>query len=360
MKAAETGKRPARLLGGICVVAVVLVAAGWSVNRVRESFRMAEVVPGQVYRSSQPGTRDLAELVSRIGLRQVLNLRGYWEGEPWHVAEVEACRDLGIAHTDVRVLIPDWVAQHEARRFVALLEESEKPLLIHCKNGSDRAGWGAAVASLLAGASLDSGLRELSPWHGHFCRRSECYLHGFFDLYIRHLRERGLGHDAGVFRQWITEEYVPDPYAAALVLVDGEGARLVETGETLEYEVRVTNTSRMPWLMKPGPKGVRLGARVLGPFEILPEHPINIFRTPNNPARDVARDGMVEGVMEPGETREFRLRFAAPATPGEYILHIDMVNELVHWFSDLGGPGLLFNLVVAAPSADAAQLPPRP
>jgi protein tyrosine phosphatase (PTP) superfamily phosphohydrolase (DUF442 family) len=342
----ESPKRVSRrilILTG--VVAALVIVAGFLLH-TRQAFRLAEVISGEVYRSSQPSPSDLAALVRDLGLRHVLNVRGYREGESWHRAETAACDELGVGHTDVRVRIHDWVAQHEARRFVTLLEETPKPLLIHCKNGADRAGWGAAVAVLLAGASLEEGLRELSPAHGHFCNRSRCHLHDFFTYYRDFLASQQLVHAPDVFRRWIMEEYYPGPYKAELELLDQPRPGLLHPGEPLAFTVRVVNQSREDWPMSPGSRGIRLGVRVLGPFRELPDDPIAIFRTPNNPARDLVRDGLEDGVMESGATRVFHLQFPAPGTPGAYVLQIHMVDERVHWFSDLGDPGLLVELRV--------------
>ena len=94
--------------------------------------------------------------------------------------------------------------------------------------------------------------------------------------------------------------------------------------------------------------GVRLGARIIGPFADIPDDPIVIFRTPDGPAVDIARSGLEPGVVGPGDSREFSLRLRAPREPGRYVLQIDMVDELVHWFSDLGWPGVLRDLEVAS------------
>ena len=78
----------------------------------------------------------------------------------------------------------------------------------------------------------------------------------------------------------------------------------------------------------------------------IPDDPIVIFRTPDGPAVDIARSGLEPGVVGPGDSREFSLRLRAPREPGRYVLQIDMVDELVHWFSDLGWPGVLRDLEV--------------
>jgi hypothetical protein len=61
---------------------------------------------------------------------------------------------------------------------------------------------------------------------------------------------------------------------------------------------------------------------------------------------DVARSGLEPGVVGPGESRELEIRLRAPAAPGRYVLQIDMVDELVHWFSDMGWPGILLDIEV--------------
>jgi hypothetical protein len=38
--------------------------------------------------------------------------------------------------------------------------------------------------------------------------------------------------------------------------------------------------------------------------------------------------------LEPGEAVELSLTVAVPQTPGEYVLEIDMAQELVSWFKD--------------------------
>jgi protein tyrosine phosphatase (PTP) superfamily phosphohydrolase (DUF442 family) len=334
-------------LTGALLVAAVLALVG--VTRLgarwRATLRVTEVVPG-VLRANQPPPDELAGLAKRWGIRTVVNFRGHNNGEDWHVAELEACRQLGLRHEDVRVKIDDWVAQHEARRFVKLLETAPRPILMHCKDGVDRSGWGAAVASLLAGSSLESGVAELATSKGHVCNPSTCRLCRFFALYRRYLGERRLTHDSATFRRWVMESYCPQPYDAEIEILRQPTTLRVNPADPLKFTVRVRNRSQEPWHLSDGKFGVRLGARMLGPFAIVPEQPIQVFRTPNNPARDVARAGMEDGVIGIGRERTFTFVFPAPAMHGRYVLQIDMVDELVHWFSDLGPPGVLVHFEV--------------
>jgi hypothetical protein len=202
------------------------------------------------------------------------------------------------------------------------------------------------MARLLAGHPPAEALTELSPRTGHICRQSSCRIHQFFDVYAHHLEARGVDHSPTTYRRWLAEDYCPDPYNADLELLDPP-PESVETGERLILRIRAINRGQDGWLLSAGRRGVRLGARILGPYEQPPDDPLPVFRRADGPARDIARAGLVEGVVPPGEQRLFKLELQAPSTPGSYVIHIDMVDEQVHWFSDLGWPGILLALKVA-------------
>ena len=328
-------------------IVVVLVAAALLIARLRYHgpVRVVEVAPGLLV-AGQPEAGEWRELVQRFGVRAVVNLRGPRVSERWYAEEVAACRDLGVARDDVRIKLDDWPPQHEVRRFVALLEAGPRPLLLHCKDGYDRSGWGAAVALALAGEPLERALELLAPTAGHVCRRDTCPLHRFFAEYSAWLAATGAAHDAATFRRWALEAYCPPPYDAAIETIAAPPRR-VRPGQTVVLSARVTNRSRLPWLLSADPdRGIRLGARSIGPLTAWPADAVAVFRTPNGPARDLARAGIEDDSVAPGADRVFELRFRAPAATGSYVVHVDMVDEKVHWFCDLGGPGVTFRLDV--------------
>ncbi len=327
--------------------AVIAGAALWAAKRTSEGpVTVSELVPG-VLVASQPGAGEWRGIIERLGVRSVVNLRGPRPSERWYVDELAACRDLKVAHDDVRIKLDDWPPQHEVRRYVTLLERTPRPLLLHCKSGTDRSGWGAAVAMSLGDAPLERALDLLSPAHGHVCNRATCPLHRFFARYQKWLSETGASHGGDTFRRWAMEVYCPPPYDAAVDVLTQPLPRRVAAGETIHLLVRVTNRSDQAWTMRPASdRGIRLGVRALGPFAAPPEDPLAVFRTANNPARDVARAGLENATVPPGGMRQFALAFAAPEESGVYFVQVDMVDERVHWFSDLGGPGVTFRLDV--------------
>lgn len=337
---------------GLWLVPLILMVAvaGIGVWLVT-SMRVFEVVPDRVFRSRQLTPDELRKIADRHRIRTVISLRGSATDEPWLQQELATCEQLGITHETATVKMDEWPARHHARKLVNLLEVADPPILIHCLQGVDRSGWASTVAQLMDGVPLDDALVQLSPRYGHFCDSAVCPLHLFFVSYRNHLDLHALPEGSVVFRDWVTEDYCPEPYNARLTLLSDLPIR-VAPRQPIRVSVRAGNQGPVAWRMTDlETTGVRLGARIIGPYEAAPPpaDAIAILRTPNGPAADLARSGLESGVMAPAAQRDFELRFNAPAETGWYVLQIDMVDELVHWFSDLGFPGILHELHVVAP-----------
>jgi protein tyrosine phosphatase (PTP) superfamily phosphohydrolase (DUF442 family) len=331
------------ILLGLAVAIVAIAAAG--VWFMRHRFAPREVIPG-VYRGAQPSARDLERAVERYGVKTVLNLRGPNPKEPWYREEKEAAVRLGLRHIDFRMQSFDWPPRIEVTQFARALFDEPRPLLLHCESGLDRSGWAAGVVRLAAGQSLADARNELARSTGHVCDPKTCGLHLFFDEYEQWLTREKRTHSAETFRHWLEEEYYPPPYAAAIAILNEPPSR-VARGTAVPIKLRATNLSHVPWTMTAQPdKGIRAGARILGPFDAAPPDVLAQFRKPNGPARDLGRAGLEDATIAPATSREFDLQIRAPETPGLYVVQIDMVDERVHWFSDLGTEGVFWALTV--------------
>ncbi|MGH9458678.1 MAG: tyrosine-protein phosphatase [Thermoanaerobaculia bacterium] len=328
------------------LIALALAAAVLGLGYARyAAFRPAEVLPG-VYRSEQPDAHDLRAAVARHGIRSVINLRGPVPKEAWYREEVAATRALGLARRDLSFETFDWPPKIETSAFIRAYESLPHPILLHCESGIDRTGWASATALLLEGASVEEARRELTLLRGHFCTGG-CPLHAFFDEYEQWLAASSAPHSAARFRRWALEAYAPGPYDARLALLDPFPG-ILRPGEEVVVDVEVENRSPEIWPAGGGSeRKIGLGARMLGPFATVPGDILWRFRQPLSPAADVFRSGMEGRATKPGEIRRIPLRFTAPAEPGVYALQIDMVDEHVNWFSNLGGPGLLVEFRVA-------------
>jgi hypothetical protein len=327
-------------------MAAGLIAFALLVLWMAADDRLIQVIPGQVLRSGRLDGGELKELLERFGLRTVVSLTGSGPEDDWVGAERELCMSMGVRHVTLPFSLDEWPGRAQVQQVVELLDNAERPLLFHCLRGVDRSGWASAVSLVLADAPAARAIRQMSRRSGHLCHPDACPLHRFFASYLDHLAAAGRDEGAAAFREWVASSYCPAPYNAELVPL-AEFPRSAVAGETLRLAVRVTNQGADAWRMTDSrTAGVRLGARVIGPFVASPADPIGLFRLPSGPAVDIARAGLESGVMPPGSRRDFELRLRAPRRPGRYLLQVDMVDERVHWFSDLGWPGLIHSLEV--------------
>ena len=145
----------------------LLAAAGWAgVLQLQGNFH--EIVPAQLYRSAQPEPESLESAIDTYGIRSVLNLRGAHPGEDWYDAEVGVASDKGVVHASFGLSASRMISEEEAMALAELMETLPKPLLIHCKHGSDRTGFASALfLARLAGASERHSEGQLSFRYGH-------------------------------------------------------------------------------------------------------------------------------------------------------------------------------------------------
>jgi protein tyrosine/serine phosphatase len=180
----------------IAVVAVAVTAGSvggyWGILQWEGNLHAVEA--GVLYRSAQPSAAELASTVRQYGIKSVLNLRGPNAGSPWYEEELAASRALGLAHYDYSLSAKRFVTGGQIADIVKILREAPKPLLIHCKSGSDRAGLVAALYRyVIAGASATEADRELSLVYGHFpyLMSASVAMDNSFWAYVR-----GAGHAA--------------------------------------------------------------------------------------------------------------------------------------------------------------------
>jgi protein tyrosine/serine phosphatase len=103
------------------------------------------VVPGEVYRSSQPSAATIAALQKTYGIKTIINLRGDNSGRGWYDREIAQAKELDINHIDFRMSSGHELTQQQAARLIDLMRNAPKPLLIHCQAGADRTGLASAL-----------------------------------------------------------------------------------------------------------------------------------------------------------------------------------------------------------------------
>lgn len=160
----------------------------------------AEIIPGRLYRSNHPTPGRLALAKRRLGLRTLVNLRGYRQCGSDALSRA-AAHELGLIHHDMA--FESRGAPHRDRilRFAELYADLRTPALMHCKSGADRAGLAAGLAILFEGGTARQALAQLSWRYGHFSRSRTGILDAFFDLYAREAEGRT------AFLDWVRDEY---------------------------------------------------------------------------------------------------------------------------------------------------------
>lgn len=154
----------------VCMLGLVVVAAavGAYCGYLQLVGNFHQVVAGQVYRSAQPSAAEIAFYQQRYHIRSIINLRGAEAGKGWYDDEIAASRTGHITHIDFKMSSHEHLTQNKAARLIALMRDAPKPLLIHCKAGSDRTG--IASALYLAAIAKEGEFvseRALSILYGH-------------------------------------------------------------------------------------------------------------------------------------------------------------------------------------------------
>ena len=127
------------------------------------------VSAGVLYRSAQLSGDEIKAAVREYGIKSVLNLRGAHAGEAWYDGEMAASGELGLAHYDYPLSAKRVVTSQQIAEILDIVRTAPKPLLVHCKSGSDRTGLVAALYRFAeTGASAAEADRELSLVYGHF------------------------------------------------------------------------------------------------------------------------------------------------------------------------------------------------
>lgn len=166
---------------------------------------MEEIAPG-VWRSNQPDARRLARYKA-MGIRTVLSLRGT-PLTAHYLFEKEACETLGLTLVTTELHARKPATREAILRLFDLFRQVERPFVMHCKSGADRAGLASALYLLARGATVAEARRQLSFRFLHLKSGRTGVLDHILDLYEARLAEGPIG-----IEDWIATEY--DPAAVA-------------------------------------------------------------------------------------------------------------------------------------------------
>ncbi|MRU14536.1 protein tyrosine phosphatase [Roseovarius sp. A21] len=158
------------------------------------------VAPG-VYRSNQP-THERFEKLKAMGVKSVLNLRGA-AGAAHYLVEEESCRQLGLTLVNVSLMARNAAPAANILQVIGAFRSIEKPFVMHCKSGADRAGFASAIYLLaIEDRPISEARKMLSAKYIHFRWTKTGVLDFILDRYEERQKETGIG-----FEDWIKTEY---------------------------------------------------------------------------------------------------------------------------------------------------------
>jgi hypothetical protein len=302
----------------------LLIAAAAEIYRVTFGGNVHEVIPGAVYRGSQPSPERLDALVRKYHIHTVVNLRGCCDPDRWYLAESRASARLDLSQEDLPFSAVRLPSVPVVRNLVEVLDRSERPILLHCYQGVDRTGMASAMALLLfTDTGLDEALRQLGPRYGHVPLGRTGNIDRFFELYRGWLVETGRPHTPANFRRWVEHEYCPGECRGSVEVLEPAGVPIrMHLGEPLPVRVRCTNLSVKPWHLRPG-KGA--GVHVF--WKLLDA---------NDQGRADGYSGQFYAEVPPGDSIDLTLALPAQEAPGRYRLRVDLVDGQHALFHQLG------------------------
>jgi protein tyrosine phosphatase (PTP) superfamily phosphohydrolase (DUF442 family) len=161
-----------------------------------------------VWRSNQPSPHQVRAFARRGG-RTVVSLRGglAFGSRP---LEIEACERTGLTYRNLVFSSRSLPSRAELHRAQEFFRNLEKPALLHCKSGADRAGIASALYLMLAeGRPVAEAKRQLSLRYGHIRWSKTGVLDAFLEAYERDNAARPMP-----FMEWVDKVYDPGKIAA--------------------------------------------------------------------------------------------------------------------------------------------------
>jgi len=173
----------------------------WSDHGMLRTFwtNFGEVAPG-VYRSNQPDHDRLLKY-KEMGIKAVLNLRGSPK-KPHHILEVRSCEMLGLELKSVALHARAAPQVRHLNTLFEAFDTIQRPFVMHCKSGADRAGLAAVLYRLDQGEDVAQARQELSIKYLHLRHTKTGIQDHFIDTYQARLKDGPIS-----IRDWIAHEY---------------------------------------------------------------------------------------------------------------------------------------------------------
>lgn len=149
------------LLVALVFFAIVGLFAYTSTVRITKNFY--EVDAGKFYRSAQLTADELQEAIDTYGIKTVISLRGGSPDSYWYNDELSVLKKNAVEFYPINLSMDSFPSKGNLNEILRLFKETPKPILIHCRSGTDRTGMVTALYLVEEmGKSKDEALKQLS------------------------------------------------------------------------------------------------------------------------------------------------------------------------------------------------------
>lgn len=133
-----------------------------SSDGIRLSQNFHAVDPGKFYRSAQLTKDEFTEIIEKFKIKTVINLQGDRPGYQWYDQEMAAMAEMGVTHYDISMATENIPRKENLVRLLEIYKTAERPILVHCRSGADRAGEASAIYAMeFMGQSKKEALKQL-------------------------------------------------------------------------------------------------------------------------------------------------------------------------------------------------------
>ena len=278
------------------------------------------VVPNQVYRSAHPSIQKLSQWKKKYGIKTVINLRG--SGFKGYEEYSKAVKGLGLNLITLRFSAKRPPPTPVLHQLIDALSNSNKPILLHCRSGIDRAGMASTLAQMSIGnESYDDAIDQRPIWSKH-AKRQDGYIETLFEDYEADRIEAGKSTGSWTeFHTWAMNQYHPKYYR---ILLEHAPSIQARPGQKLSFPIKLTNKSKM--LIPSGQAGWEFGIAVFQGDSVKSYPDKQFGKRARLPREDLA----------PGQSLELVYKLRIPNEPGEYELKVDLIDENRSYFGRQG------------------------
>lgn len=157
-----------KIMNSVLFIGILACAIYYtSIFRLTKNFY--EVDPGKFYRSAQLTASELENVISKRGIKTVISLRGNPPSIFGEESEEQTLQRSKVEFHKYALEMDYFPSKVDLNEILGLLHNAPKPILIHCRSGSDRTGMIAALYAMEEmNLTKEDAFKQLSPKYLHF------------------------------------------------------------------------------------------------------------------------------------------------------------------------------------------------